>query len=79
MKKKEQILSNQDKRAMKIVLMQMLGEELEKILQNKLVVKNFSKIEKFSEKYIYEVEKNILVNTANAQIRKELSKTRKAK
>lgn len=74
MKKQETVLKTQDKRVLKITLMKMLGEELEKILQNKLVVRNFSKIEEFAEEYIHEVEMGILANTAHAKIRKELSK-----
>jgi len=76
--KKKEILSNQEKRTMKIVLMRLLGEELNKILQNKLIISSFPKIEKFAEEYVHEVEKNILANSAHAKIRKDLS-TKKGK
>ena len=79
MKKKETVLSAQNKRVMKVVLMTAIGEKLEDILQNKLVIKNFSKIEKFAEEYIHEVEMNILANDTNAQIRKEMSTKKKKK
>ena len=68
---KKTMIEKRQKRIMKIVLMQKLGNEFNKTIQNKALIKLFPKIEKFSDEYIHEVEKTLLVDTVNTKIRKE--------